>query len=136
MNQPTKGTTIITTPIYVKCFFFDKENDFVISIYRIESTLIVQYPFQLFKLSTSKPHVWQNLSTYVSVYDAIRVLLKELLTDRLDDGVHSGQASVSPQQILDRLNHGERSVSVFNSIDNELFRAGDDVFFEELVQQK
>jgi hypothetical protein len=62
--------------------------------------------------------------------------VKELLPKKPAGNVHKHEVSVSPQPILDRLNRGARYVSVFNSIDNAVFRVGEDVFFEELIDQK
>ncbi len=132
MNEATQ---VVAHPIYINCFFFDKKNDWVVYIYKIETSPSSHLPFQLFKRSTGMPLAWQKLSVYASVYDAIQVLVKELLPKRQFGNAHKSEVSVSPQPILDRLNRGERYVSVFNSIDNVLFRVRDDVFFEELIDR-
>ena len=89
-----------------------------------------------FKQYSVESLMWENLSIYASIHDAIRVLLKELVSEELSDEIYHGQASVDPQAIIDRLSEGERFVSVFNAVDNELFRPGLDIAFEEMVQRQ
>ena len=125
-----------TGPIYITCFLFDKRDEKIIYLYKIESTLNTQYPFQLFKQSIGGPTVWKDLSTYTTVHDAIWVLLKELVPKELADEIDHGQATLSPKRITDRLNKGEQSVSIFKSNKNRLFRTGVDIIFEDMIQRK
>jgi len=121
---------------YITGFFFDKRNDKTVFVYKIEATRSVHYPFRLFKRSSSSPLLWKNLSFYASLHDVVRVLLKELLPEDLADQVYHGQASVDTKVIVDKLERGERSISIFNTIDNDLYKAGDDVNFEEMISRK
>ena len=64
-----------TLPLYFKCFFSNKENNKVVSTYKIEATENTQFPFQLWKLSDVRGVGWQSQSIYVSVDDSVDILL-------------------------------------------------------------
>lgn len=122
--------------IHISCFFFDKKNDKVVYRYKIvERAADDEFPFQLFRYSEIVPSEWKNLSTYPSVRDAVSVVLKELLSEELADEVYHGQAILDPQIIVNKVNQGERSISIFDAVDNELFGTGYYVIFDELIKR-
>jgi hypothetical protein len=126
---------MIKLPVYFNCYFFDKKSEKSAYTYKIEESKILEHPFQLFKLVSKAGGEWQNLSVYVSVDDAIKILLRELFSKELIDEVYHGQAVINPSEILEKINRGERSVSIYGSTNNEAFRLEFDVVFEDLVER-
>lgn len=119
----------------MNCHFFNKKNEMVVNIFKIDTSHVDQHPFQLFKWVTHDPAHWENLSVYASVEDAVRVLLRGLFSEDLSDEIYHGQATVNPAEIMEKINRGERSISVFDSRNNEAFRLEFDVAFEDLVER-
>jgi hypothetical protein len=128
---------MLRLPIYLNCQFFDvssiKSDTYV---YKVDQSGVALHPFQLFKLKDDSSGMWENLSVYATVDDAIMVLLKELITAELADEVNHGQATVNPAEIMEKINRGERSVSLYGSGQNEMFRLDFDVDFEDLIERK
>jgi hypothetical protein len=122
-------------PIYLNCYFFDKKNEKVVNIYKIDTSHVDQHPYQLYKWITPDSGHWENLSVYASVSDAVRVLLKELSSKELSDEIYHGQATVNPAEILEKIDQGERAISIYDSTNNETFRLEVGVAFEDLVQR-
>lgn len=127
--------TLTRLPLYFRCFFFDKRNKKVVFVYKIEATGNEQYPFQLLKRVAEGPMGWKNLSIYASVQDSVGVLLKELFTEELSEEVYRGQASIDPVAILEKINRGERRISVYDNTNKESFRLEFDIVFGDLVQR-
>ena len=120
-------------PLYFNCYLFDKKNDEIVFTYKIDASDNPQYPFQLYKLVDND---WENLSFYVSIEDALKILLKELLSKELAEEVYFGQARVSPTEILGRIGLGERSITICDADNKEAFRLEYDIMFEDMVQRK
>lgn len=127
---------MIAEPVYINCFFFDRTNRNEVYIYMIEGTSNSQYPFQLFKQRATASVPWEDLSVHASISDAVRVLLKQLLPDDLAEEIYYGQASVDPRAILDRLKNGDKSVSLFFSVDSSAFKIGRDVSFGDMIRRQ
>lgn len=73
---------------------------------------------------------------YATVDDAIMILLRELLSSELADEIIHGQATVNPAEIMEKINKGDRSVSLYDSAENAMFRLDIDVDFEDLIERK
>jgi hypothetical protein len=123
-------------PLYFKCFFFNKENKKIASTYKIDSTDNDQYPLQLYKLSHERREGWQSLSIYAAAADSIGGLLKELFEEELSEEIYLSRTFVDPVTIMEKLHQGERSISIYDETDSEVFRMEYDIVPEELVQQK
>ena len=121
-------------PVYFNCYFFDKGNDKTVYTYKIGASQVTQHPFQLFRLLNKDAGNWQNLSVYASVNDALKVLLKEFFTQELSDEIDHGQVTVNPARIVEKIDRGERSVSIYGATNNEAFRLEIDIDFEALVE--
>ena len=118
-------------PLYFNCHFFKSLGAESIYRYKIDASNIQAHPYQLFKHNTNE---WQNLSVYASVSDAVMILLKELFSSELADEVNHGQATINPGEILEKINRGERMVSI-GGPQNEMFRIEFDVNFQDLVER-
>lgn len=125
-----------TLPIYFKCRFFESENARTVYTYKIDESGIEAHPCQLFRLKDDGSGSWENLSVYASVEDTVMVLLKELLSTELTEEVYHGQATINPDEIVEKINLGERSVTIYNDTRHELFRLDIDVSFEDLIERK
>ena len=99
--------------------------------YKIDASNIEAHPYQLFRRETNG---WQNLSVYASISDAVMILLKELFSSELADEINHGQATINPGEILEKINRGERTVSI-SGLQNERFRIEFDVDFQDLVER-
>ena len=66
--------------------------------------------------------------------DAVMILLKKLFCSELADKVNHGQATVNPGEILDKINRGDRIISISGS-DNEMFKMEFDINFDDLVRK-
>jgi hypothetical protein len=127
--------TVANRPIYFNCFFFKEINAEPFSVYKIQGTQNVQYPFQLFKRIGNEPARWENLSIYATINDSVGVLLKELFSVELSDEVYHGQALIDPAAILQKIDLGETSISIYDSINSKAFVAGRDISFADLVNR-
>lgn len=123
-------------PLYFKCFFSNKENKKVVFTYKIAATENGQYPFQLLKLSNVTGVGWQSLSIYATVDDSLAILLRELFNEELSDEIYHGQAFVDPRAIMDKLNNGDRLISIYDETNAEAFRLEYDIAFEDLIVHK
>lgn len=123
-------------PIYVSCHSFETKNEQAIDVYKIDVSNVDAHPFQLFRLKKNGSGDWENLSVYASVEDAVMVLLKELFSHELAEEINHGQATVNPSEIVAKINLGERSVAIYSSAKNEMFRLNFDVDFEDMVDRK
>lgn len=123
-------------PLYFKCAFSDKTNKKVVSTYKIDSTDNNQYPFQLHKLSAERGAGWQSLSIYAGASDAVSVLLKELFDEELSDEMYQGQAAVDAVAIVERLNQGDRIVSIYDESNSEVFRLEYEIAVDDIVMPK
>ena len=126
---------MLKMPIYLNCHFFKAESVKNIYVYRIVASGIKLHPFQLFRLK-DEGGAWENLSVYATVNDAIMILLKELFTAELAEEIIHGQATVNPAEIMEKINRGDRSISLYGSAQNEMFRLDLDVDFEDLIERK
>jgi hypothetical protein len=122
-------------PVYLNCHFFVSENAETVYTYKIDESNTDAHPFQLFKL-TEEPRSWQNLSVYASVKDAIKTLLKELFSKELSDEIDHGQAIVNPAEVMQKIDDGESSISIYGSMNNATFSLEMHVLFEDLVERK
>ncbi|HEX6225928.1 MAG TPA: hypothetical protein VFZ52_16030 [Chryseolinea sp.] len=118
-------------PLYFNCHFFKSLGGESIYRYKIDASNIQAHPYQLFKRNIND---WQNLSVYASVSDAVMILLKELFSSELADEINHGQATINPGEILEKINQGERMVSI-SGPQNEMFRIDFDVNFQDLVER-
>ncbi len=118
-------------PLYFNCHFIKSLDAAVIYKYKIDASDVHAHPYQLFKRQIDG---WQNLSIYASISDAVITLLKELFSVELADEVNHGQASINPGEILDKINQGERIISISGE-DNRMFKMEFDVKFEDLVER-
>jgi hypothetical protein len=124
-------------PVYLNCyFFFDTKNDKTAYAYKIDESHIHAHPFQLFKRKDEGSGSWVNLSVYASVEDAVKTLLKELLSEELSNEIDHGQATVNPDEIMRKIDQGERSIAIYGSTNNAAFRLELDVVFGDLVERK
>jgi hypothetical protein len=130
-----KMITLTNTPVYFNCFYFDKKNQKSVLKYKIESTQNSQYPFQLFKQGADDQMSWENLSIYSSIRDSVGVLLKELFSDELSEEVDHGQASIDPGEVLEKIDQGARSISIYGSAGNKTFMLERDISFNNLVHR-
>ena len=119
-------------PLYFNCYFNSHGRE-VKHSYKIEASNIAAHPYQLFKWNLN---VWKNLSVYASVRDAVMILLKELFSSELSDEINHGQATVNPAEIMEKIIHGDRTVAIYGSSNDEMFRIDFDVNFEDLVERK
>ena len=101
--------------------------------YKIDSSNIVAHPYQLFR---RRNELWENLSVYASVKDAVMILLKELFSSELAEEVNHGQAIINPAEVMEKISLGNRPVSIHGTSNNEMFRIDVDVNFEDLVERK
>lgn len=101
--------------------------------YRIDMSGLLAHPYQLFKREADG---WKNLSVYVSIRDAVMILLKELFSSELVDEIDHGQATINPGKIMEKISRGDKTVSIYGSSNNEMFRIDFDVDFEDLVERK
>lgn len=118
-------------PLYFNCHFFRSQGPPETFIYKIDSSDVQAHPFQLFRRNNQ---VWENLSVYASIADAVRTLLKELFSSELADEINHGQAIINPAEILEKIEQGDRTVSI-GGPQNERFRMEFDVDFEDLVER-
>ncbi len=125
-------------PLYFNCFFFDKESQSIVRVYKIERTQQVNFPFHLFKHASERdgPDVWVDLSVYASVRDCVGTFLKELSSIALSDEIYHGQATVNPDAIIDKIESGVSVISIYDDETNETFRSGVDISFRSLVQRE
>jgi hypothetical protein len=127
---------LTNTPLYSKCFFFDKKNKKAVFIYKIESTDNQFYPFQLLKRIADGPTGWMHLSIYASVHDSLAFLLKELFIEEVSDEIYRGDPSIDSAAILEKVNSGERTVAIYDKTGNQAFRLEYDVAVEDLILRK
>lgn len=64
------------------------------------------------------------------------VLLKELFSIELADQINHGQATINTSEIMEKINRGDRSVFVYDSMYNSACQLNIDVNFEDLVERK
>lgn len=125
---------MIKLPIYIICHFQNAEHVQVDYNYKIDSSDVQVHPYQLYKRDVD--HAWINLSIYASIEDAIMVLLKELFSIELADQINHGQATINTSEIMEKINRGDRSVFVYDSMYNSACQLNIDVNFEDLVERK
>lgn len=131
MNAIPDSSSMTRLPLYFNCYINSSGVERKLC-YLIDASNIAAHPYQLFKYNSN---VWENLSVYASIRDAVMILLKELLSGELADEVNHGQATVNPNEILDRITQGERTVSIYSSSNYEMFRIDFDVMFDDLVER-
>jgi len=127
---------LTNTPLYFKCFFFDKKNKKAVFIYKIEPKNNQFYPFQLLKRIADGPMGWMELSTYASVDDSLAFLLKELFIEEVSDEIYRGDPSIDSAAILEKVNSGERTVAIYDKTGNQAFRLEYDIAVEDLILRK
>jgi len=120
-------------PLYFNCSFFRSLGLKAVYSYKIDSSNIVAHPYQLFRRQNE---LWENLSVYASVKDAVMILLKELFSGELADEVNHGQAIINPAEVMEKIRLGAIPVSIHGTSNNEMFRIDFDVNFEDLVERK
>lgn len=120
-------------PLYFNCSFFRSLEFKAVYSYKIDSSNIVAHPYQLFRRQNE---LWENLSVYASVQDAVMILLKELFSGELADEVNHGQAIINPAEVMEKISLGAIPVSIHGTSNNEMFRIDFDVNFEDLVERK
>ena len=86
-------------PLYFNCSFFRSLGLKAVYSYKIDSSNIVAHPYQLFR---RRNELWENLSVYASVKDAVMILLKELFSGELADEVNHGQAIINPDEVMEK----------------------------------
>ena len=118
-------------PLYFNCHFFKGPGGLLRHTYKIDASGVQVHPYQLFRLDDDK---WENLSVYATISDAVRTLLKELPSAKLADEIKHGQAVINPAEILQRIEQGERTVSI-GGPRNEKFRIEFDIDFDDLVER-
>lgn len=118
-------------PLYFNCHFFKSMGAQAIYRYKIDVSNTHAHPYQLFRRNVNG---WENLSVYASISDAVRILLKELFSRELADEIDHGQATVNPGEILEKINRGDRTVSI-GGPESEMFRMEFDVNFEDMVER-
>ena len=118
-------------PIYITCHSFHSAVSPGKNTYKVDDSKVDAHPYQLFRLEGAG---WKNLSVYASIGDALRVLLKELFSCELTDEINHGQATINPSEILERINMGERTVSI-GGAESERYRIEFDVSFEDLIER-
>ena len=129
-------SSAIEFPLYFNCYFLSKDKKEGVVRFKIELSEIQVHPFQLFKIQNNDGGAtWQNLSVYASLSDALQILLKELYSEDLLEEVNHGQARVSPDMILDKINQGDRSVSLFGESETGSFRMEFGIAFDDLIQR-
>lgn len=127
---------MINLPVYLHCRFFKNENKDETQMYKIDKSGVTAHPFQLFKLSKGDNSSWENLSVYATPDHAIMISLKQLFPTELAEEVDHGQAIVNPSEIMEKFSHGEKSITLYSSSNNEGFRQHIDVDFESLIKRK
>lgn len=120
-------------PLYFNCHFSKSLGEEAMLSYKIDNSNLPVHPYQLFR---RKGDEWENLSVYASIRDAVMILLKELFSSELADEIDHGQATVNPGKIMEKISHGNKTVSIYGSSNNEMFRIDFDVDFEDLVERK
>lgn len=118
-------------PLYFNCHFFKSLGAQAVYTYKIDHSSVDAHPFQLFRRTAGG---WENLSVYASLSDAVRTLLKELLSAELSDEISHGQATINPREIMDKIHHGETTISI-GGHQNDSFRIQLDVTFEDMVER-
>lgn len=128
---------IANLPLYFNCYFFDKKNQRVVRVYKIEHTDNVSFPFHLFKHVSQfdDQTVWIDLSVYATILDCVGTFLKELSSADLSDEVYHGQASINPLAIMSKIDAGASVVSIYDNTDNEAFRLEVDISFDKLIDR-
>ena len=119
-------------PLYFNCSFFRSLGLKAVYSYKIDGSNIVAHPYQLFRRQNE---LWENLSVYASVKDAVMILLKELFSGELADEVNHGQAIINPDEVMEKISLG-KPVSIHGTSNNEMFKIDFDVNFEDLVERK
>lgn len=120
-------------PLYFNCRFSKSLGAQTVYSYKIDDSSVPAHPYQLFRHKTGG---WENLSVYVSIKDAVMILLRELCTIELTDEIYHGQATLNPEEIMEKIHHGDRTVAIYGASNNEMFRIDFDVNFEDLVERK
>lgn len=120
-------------PLYFSCRFFRSLGAEAMYSYKIDNSDLPAHPYQLFRREADE---WKNLSVYASIRDAVMILLKELFSNELIDEIDHGQATVNPGKIMEKINRGDKTVSIYGSSNSEMFRIDFDVDFEDLVERK
>ena len=127
--------SMTNVPLYLKCFFFDRNSKKVAFLYKIEPSGNQSCPFQLLKRVADGPMGWIRLSTHASVHDSLEVLLVELFKGELSNEIYYGQPSIDSAAVLEKVNNGERTVAIYDSTGNQSFRLEYDVAVEDLVHR-
>jgi hypothetical protein len=122
-------------PIYFNCYFQNRKSESTANIYRIEASLVDVHPYQLFKWIGTEPCHWENMSVYASVSDAVMVILKELFSKELSAEIDHGQATINPAEILQKIEQGEKSISIYDVTNKRALLLEVGVAFEDLVQR-
>jgi hypothetical protein len=121
-------------PVYLNCYFFPGKGDKI--IFKIDESTLHAHPYQLFKSNNEGLGDWENLSVYESVDDAVMTLLKDLVTEELADEIVHGQATLNPDDLMERINRGDRSVSILGRPESDSLREDSDIDFGDLIERK
>ncbi|RAW01991.1 hypothetical protein [Pseudochryseolinea flava] len=125
---------MINFPVYITCYFFPGKSS--LNVYRIVRSAVELHPYQLFRSNGISSVEWENLSVYASVEDAVMIVLRDLAGEELADDILHGQATVNPDAILQRINRGERMVSICVSSKYGRSKDNCDVNFIDLIDRK